>query len=73
MPETIQKLNVEFVAKYTKERTLEEKMEQMVKDHEQMMKDQEEMKLILQHIQVNNLMSHHSNPTPNGHHSADEV
>jgi len=31
------------------------------------------MKLILQHIQVNNLMSSPSNPTPNGHHREDHI
>jgi len=35
MRETIQKLNVELMAKDAKERTLEEKMEHMTKNHEQ--------------------------------------
>jgi len=66
MRETIQKLNVELMEKHAKEQTLEENMEQMLKDHEQMMKDQEHIKLSLQYIQVNNLISDPSNPTPNG-------
>jgi len=69
MCEIIQKLNVELTSKNAKEQTLEKKLEQMVKDHKQMMTDQEEMKLILQHIQVNNVMSSDpSNSTPNKHH-----
>jgi len=35
MCETIQKLNVEHMAKDAKERTLEEKNEQLMKNHEQ--------------------------------------
>jgi len=56
------------MTKHAKERTLEQKIEQIVKDHQQMMKDQEQMKFILQHIQVNNLMSGRSNLTSNRYH-----
>jgi len=56
MCETIQKLNVELVAKNVKERTLEEKMDQLITDHEL-------MKLVFQHILVDNLMSSPSNRT----------
>jgi len=56
MCETIQKLNVELMAKNVKERTLEEKMDQLITDHEL-------MKLVFQHILVDNLMSSPSNRT----------
>ena len=55
------------MTKYAKERTLEQKIEQIVKDHQQMIKDQEQMKFILQYIQVNNLRLGPSNLTPNGY------
>jgi len=44
MRETIQKLNVELMAKNVKERTLEEKMDQLILDHTQ-------IKLVFQHNQ----------------------
>jgi len=66
MRETIQKLNAELMAKHAKERTLEEKVEQVITN-------QEQMKLIFQHIQVNNLMSGLSNPTSDGHHREDHI
>jgi len=66
MHKTIEKLNDEFMTKHAKERTLEEKVEQLITDHEQ-------MKLAFQHIQVNNLMSGPSNPTPDEHHREDHT
>ena len=67
MHETIQKLNVELMVKDAKERTLEEKMEHLMKNHEQqsermgqqdekMHQQHEQMKLILQHIQLKSPM-----------------
>jgi len=47
--------------KSVKERTLEEKMDQLITYHEQ-------MKLVFQHIQVDNLMPGPSNRNPNEHH-----
>jgi len=47
--------------KSVKERTLEEKMAQLITDHEQ-------IKLVFQHIQVDNLMSGPSYRTPDEHH-----
>ena len=64
MRETIQRLNIELMTKNLKERTLEEKMDQLMTDHEQ-------MKPVFQHIQVDNLMLGPSNRTPNEHHRED--
>jgi len=66
MRETIQKLNVELIAKNVKEQRLEEKMDQLITDHEQ-------MKLVFQNIQVDNLMSGSSNRTPTEHHREDHT
>jgi len=57
---TIQKLNVELTAKDAKERTFEEKMKHLIKNHKQqserMHQQVEQMKLILQHIQFKSPM-----------------
>ena len=76
MCETIQKLNVELMAKDAKERTLEEKMKHLIKNHEQqsehmcqqdeqMRQQNEQMKLILQHIQLKSPMLTTPSDPPN--------
>ncbi|XP_068502302.1 uncharacterized protein [Phaseolus vulgaris] len=76
MREIIQKLNDELMTKRVKERTLEEKMELLMKTHEEqserMRKQDEKMQLILQHIQMNNPASGSSDPTTSGHHKGDQ-
>jgi len=52
--------------KHAKERTLEKKMKQLMKDYDH-------MKLILQHIYVNILISDPSNPTLSGHHAENHI
>ena len=66
MRETIQKLNVELMAKNVKEQTLEEKIDQLITDHEQ-------MKPVFQHIQVDNLMPGPSNRNPDEYHREDHT
>jgi len=66
MRETIQKLNVELMAKNVKEQTLEEKKDQLITDHE-------EMKSVFRHIQVDNFMSGSSNRTPDEHYREDHT
>jgi len=64
MRETIQKLNVELMPKNVMEWTLEEKTNQLITIYEQ-------MKLVFQHIQVDNLMPGPSYRTPDEHHRED--
>ena len=60
MRETINKLNVELLAKANKEKTLEEKMLQMMENHDhqsqemrqQMQQQNEQMQRILQHLHI---------------------
>ena len=74
MRETINKLNVELLAKANKEKTLEEKMLQMMENHdhqsqemrqqmqqqnEQIRQQNEQMQRILQHLHIQSIM-----PTP---------
>jgi len=84
MHEIIQKLNDELMTKHVKERNLEEKMELLMKTHEEqsermrkqddlMHKQNEQMQQIMQHIQMNNLISGCSNPTTSGHHKGDNI
>ncbi|XP_068466454.1 uncharacterized protein [Phaseolus vulgaris] len=77
MREIIQKLNDELRTKHVKERTLEEKMELLMKTREEkserMHKQDEQMQQIMQHIQMNNPISGSSNPTTSGHHQGDNI
>jgi len=84
MREIIQKLNDELMTKHVKERTLEEKMELLMKTHEEqsermrkqdelMRKQNEQMQQIMQHIQINNPISGSSNPITSGHHKGDNI
>ena len=77
MREIIQKLNDELMTKHVKVQTLEEKMELLMKTHEEqserMHKQNEQMQLIIQHIQINNLISGSSNPTTSGHYKGDHI
>ena len=79
MHEIIQNLNYELMAKDSKEWTLEEKTEVLMKSHEEqserihkqvelMYKQNEQMQFIIQHIQMNNPISSSSDPTISGHH-----
>jgi len=55
-----------YKARNVKQRTLEEKMDQLIIDHEQ-------TKLVFQHIQVDNFMAGPSNRTPDEHHRKDHT
>ena len=67
MCETINKLNVELLEKANKEKTLEEKMLQLMENHDhqsqemrqQMQEQNEQMQSILQHLHIQSIM-----PTP---------
>jgi len=72
------------MTKHVKERTLEEKMELLMKTHEEqsermhkqdelMRKQNEQMQLIIQHIQMNNPISGSSDLTTRGHHKGDHI
>ena len=74
MRETIQKLNAELMAKNAKEKTLEEKVEHLLKNHaeqsermheqnERIRQQDEQMKLILQHTHLKNVVPGPSDPT----------
>jgi len=77
MREIIQKLNDELMTKRVNDRTLEEKMELLMKSHEEqserLRKQDEKMQLILQHIQMKNPASGSSDPTTSGHHKGDHI
>ncbi|XP_029126314.1 uncharacterized protein LOC109794080 [Cajanus cajan] len=87
MRQTIDKLNAELLAKEDKERMLEQKMEQLMKNHElqnehmrqqseRMHQQDQQMQLILRHFQINSLMPGPSLPTTTmddpRHHVEDE-